>query len=154
MRKSAVRAMSGWAQMKSKKGDAMVTMCKKIQMRSFVLAFLIVLITSPAAVSATQVLDRRVENVKLSGKDIHYLLSKFAYTFDVPIGLEADYRSSKSDSIIISVDIEASTVRDVIDRIVQQDRRYEWSFENGVIHVFPRGERDGILRTAIHHISL
>lgn len=63
-----------------------------------------------------------------------------AMAAQVPFGFEgtANSQSSSPTSQARKLDVNGMTVKEALDLLVAQDARYQWSEENGVIHVWPR----------------
>jgi len=91
-------------------------------------------------------LDRPVQQLEIKEKDVHSILLKIAYEYDVPIGLEEALTGSELSNKAIRINIHNGNLRDVLDELTAQDPRYEWKLVDGVINVFPKAYRDELLK--------
>lgn len=92
-----------------------------------------------------QLLELPVRKVKIKeAANVHLALSALANEYGVPIGLEVAAAGGQGPKI--SLDLEGRPLREVLDAVVEQDRRYEWRLVDGVINVFPKEGRDEFLR--------
>lgn len=117
---------------------------------SFLVLILIIVAPCPAQVKAIPSADpdlaqRQLENVQIEEESIGALLSRFAFTYGIPIGLEV---ARNSDEIAAyRIDFKKGTLSDLLNQFVAEHKQYSWKIENGVLSVFPTDDyRDPIVK--------
>lgn len=95
-------------------------------------------------------LDQRVRGFELRDVPPSLVLERVPKSSNAPIGFEAIPRESNKINVIV----EKGTVRNVLDRIVQADSRYEWKEADGVINVSPRLNKSPRLETVVSSFSV
>jgi hypothetical protein len=91
-----------------------------------------------------ELLNKRVEAVKIDAPSLHLALSELASKYGIPIGLETSLEENGEGKIILN--IPEGTIKDVLNTIIQAAPGYEWKIVDGVVNVFPKENRDPILR--------
>jgi hypothetical protein len=86
---------------------------------------------------------RLIKNVALEGQ-LWDLLGRLSLEYDIPLGLEISPDEQLSNRY--RVELREGTVADLITQIINQNQRYDWLIENGVVNIFPRDKyRDAFL---------
>jgi hypothetical protein len=99
---------------------------------------------SLARAEQVDLMNIRVKRLTINAENIHLTLSRIANEYDIPIGLEvADQGSGKHP---IKIHVKDAALRDVLNLIVRQDPRYEWAVTDGVVNVFPKRNRNSVLK--------
>ena len=97
----------------------------------------------------SSVADLPVTDVSIRKSNMPLALSEIAYTCNIPIGVEI----SPDDDVLkernIVVQIESGTVKDLLDSVVSQNPLYAWNIEDDVINVFPKGNREPVLKSLL-----
>src|SRR6266403_4737095 len=81
----------------------------------------------------TSLLDIPVANFEVKNSDVNSTLQKLAYTYKVPIGVEAVYIGDGETRPVIDIKVESGTVRDVVNSFVNLYPKYEYAEIDGVI---------------------
>jgi hypothetical protein len=93
--------------------------------------------------------DLPLGNVHIEKSNVPLLLSEIAFKYSVPIGVEV----SPDDNLLkeghIIVQINGGTLKDVLDSVIAQVPIYTWDIEDEVINVFPRGNREPLLKALL-----
>lgn len=84
-------------------------------------------------------MNTHVRNVYIEAVNALVALSDVAEDFGIPIGVEA---AARGQGRKIKIDMSEGTLRDVLDAVIKQDPRYEWTLVNGVVNFTPRSDRD------------
>jgi len=95
-------------------------------------------------VSATNLLEKRLDNIEIIEANLHLALSRLSEEYGIPIGVEVVKGGNKGPKIALRM--KDGTVQEVLDALVRQDARYNWSLDENVINVTPNSERDVFLR--------
>src|SRR5476651_2122239 len=117
----------------------------KVLLKTQVLvALLTYLVLAPSAftcnvTSEEAALDRHIQDLKIKRANVHLALSYLANNYRVPIGFEV--ASGGNEGPEIHLDFQDTTLREVLNTVVAEDVRYEWTVRNGVINVTPKSER-------------
>src|SRR6185369_3980779 len=85
-------------------------------------------------------LSRRIRGVEVRRTNIHLVLSYISESYEVPIGLEVAREGANNREIYVN--LQNTTLREVLNTIVAEDSRYEWRVHHGVINFSPRTDRD------------
>jgi hypothetical protein len=88
-------------------------------------------------------------NLKLKEANVHLALSKLTGCYGAPIGFEFALTDKEPFNGNIEVEMQSGTLGEALDAIVKQDARYEWRVVDGVINVFPKSDRDGVLASIL-----
>jgi hypothetical protein len=94
-------------------------------------------------------LDRLLGDVSIKQHNVPVALYDIADKYNIPIGVEVSSEDDPQKDGNISVQINGGTLRDVLNSIVSQNPIYTWDVEDGVINVYPRGNRDPLLQTLL-----
>jgi hypothetical protein len=78
---------------------------------------------------------RRIKNVELEGR-LRDVLGRLSLDYDIPLGLEIS--SDEQLSNHYRVELSEGTIADLMGQIINQNERYDWLIENGVVNIFPR----------------
>jgi hypothetical protein len=78
---------------------------------------------------------RLIKNVELEGQ-LWDLLGRLSLDYDIPIGFEISSDEQKSN--LYRIELSEGTIADLMGQIINQNERYDWIIENGVVNVFPR----------------
>jgi hypothetical protein len=73
-------------------------------------------------------------------------LSDIASEYQIPIGVEA---ASQGKGHEINISLREATVREALNAMIEQDSRYEWKAEGGVINFIPKSDRDDLSAAAL-----
>jgi hypothetical protein len=131
-----------------------------VRLRIFAtIAFLAIGLTSQTSIAQTTstgaLLDRQVEDVEISEANAHLALSQLQLAMGYQSALR--WRKGGNNGPQIHLRFKNATLRRLLDAIVAQDNRYEWSLRNEVISVTPKSNRDwflsGLLDTEIKAFS-
>lgn len=95
------------------------------------------------SMSTAALLDRQVENVEISETNAHLALSQLSASYGIPIGVEVAKGGNEGPEI--NLKFKRANLRQLLDAVVAQDNRYEWSLRNEVISVTPKSNRDWFL---------
>ena len=86
-------------------------------------------------------LDEHVEKFERNDMPISVLIGRISY--HIPICFEGVERSSLVDRPTYNISFQNITYRTLIDEVVGLDNSLQWKITpNGVINVFPRGDKD------------
>jgi len=88
-----------------------------------------------SARTKSDLVTRRIKNVALEGQ-LSYLITSLSLDYNIPLGLEIS--SDEQLSNRYRVELNDGTLADLMNQIIRQNERYDWSIENGVVNVFPR----------------
>ena len=78
---------------------------------------------------------RLIKNVALEGQ-LSNLLTRLSLDYDIPLGVEISSEEQLSNRY--RVELSEGTIADLMGQIINQNERYDWLIENGVVNVFPR----------------
>lgn len=92
------------------------------------------------------VLARRVKAFTLKEPNINLALSAIAREYRVPIGVEMAAKGKGYRDKEIDIAISDGTLRDVLNAVIEADPRYVWRTTDGVVNVYPKAERDELLK--------
>jgi len=92
-------------------------------------------------------LSRRIRGVEVRRTNIHLVLSYISESYEVPIGLEVAGEGANNREIYVN--LQNTTLREVLNTIVAEDSRYEWRVHHGVINFSPRTDRDNFLKEVL-----
>ena len=67
----------------------------------------------------------------------------------MPIGVEVSPEDDLLKDRRIVLQMNGATLRDVLNSLVSQNPLYTWDIEDGVINVYPRGNREPLLRALL-----
>ena len=109
--------------------------------------------TNINAQQSENLLDTPIERFSVVNLDITTSLSKLSAVSKIPIGLEIKFIGANAKSPKLNIEIESSTLGEILARIVIQDPDYEWKINDGVVNVRPRTSKDDILDTLISTFS-
>lgn len=103
--------------------------------------------------------EMSIEKLHIESKNIHLTLSELASRYNIPIGLEVASEDDLLNASNISLNLEATTLKDVLNSIVSQNTLYNWKIIDSVVNVFPkRSNRDlalqKLLETRIETFSV
>jgi hypothetical protein len=90
-----------------------------------------------------------VRNVNIQKSNVPLALSEIAYKYSVPVGVEVSPEDDLLKEGNIIVQIENGTLQDILNSIVSQNPLYSWRIEDGVVNVFPRGQREPLLKALL-----
>jgi len=92
----------------------------------------------------------RVTDLRVEARNIHLLLAKIAYQYNVPISLEVATDEDLLDGKHLNLNVNNGTLAEVLDSIVKEKPSYAWDVSEGTIKVFPKREfRDPLLQTLL-----
>jgi len=97
-------------------------------------------------INETDVLDHRFDELSVKESSIVLALSRIATEYRVPIGLEVAAKQPETPGREITLNLENTTLRGVMNAIVKQDSRYRWTATGDVVYVYPIAGRDPLLR--------
>lgn len=102
-------------------------------------------------------LSQPIRAVSIKGETIAFALDVLTSEYRIPIGIElTDEKLSPRRKI--DLDLSHTTVKGLLDSVIEKDPEYTWKLEGGVIHVWPVTNRDtliaGLLDTKISHFSI
>lgn len=95
-----------------------------------------------------KMLDRTIPEFQVTDVPTSLVLQRLAGTSSVPIGLEAA-PESEGQSRTIAIRLKGTTVRSVLDLVVEKDPRYIWQSTGSAINVFPKNAKDVFLETIV-----
>ncbi len=78
---------------------------------------------------------RLVKNVAIEGQ-LSNLLTRLSLDYDIPLGVEISSEERLSNRY--RVELSEGTIADLMGQIINQNKRYDWLIENGVVNIFPR----------------
>jgi hypothetical protein len=89
-----------------------------------------------------EILDRTIE-MHIKNGTLLQALSTLAVFNGIPIGLESclPYR----DEYDLNLDVNAASLKDLLDKIVQQRPDYRWEARDGVINILPVKSKDELV---------
>jgi hypothetical protein len=96
-------------------------------------------------------LTQPVVNYRDAGRDFSVMVDRLMQKYGIPMGMDLEIPSKHN---LISVHISRGTVADVLDAILAQEPRYEWTETNGVVNIGPRHIANSILDVQIAHLDL
>jgi hypothetical protein len=118
-----------------------------LRRKTYAMIALIVLLWAPEGLSgqnsSKELLDRRLQNLDIKEANAHLALSQLSKRFGIAIGVEVAKGANNGPEIHLNV--KDGSLREVLDAVVEQDGRYEWSVSNSVINVTPKSDRDVLL---------
>jgi hypothetical protein len=92
-----------------------------------------------------------IHELHLKDVSLGVALSKIAYKYSVPIGIELPPETMDSGRSNVSVEISEGTFSDVLTTIFDQAQDFRWELRDGVINVIPKGPySDGLLSEIIN----
>jgi hypothetical protein len=94
--------------------------------------------------SASDLLDRRTRAIEIRNKPIGSVLATIAYDNGIPIGLDSGDLEHLPDRDI-SLDAPETSLRILLDKVIEKEPRYTWKLIGGVIHVWPATTRDPLI---------
>lgn len=94
--------------------------------------------------SASNLLDRRTRAIKIRNKPIGSVLATIAYDNGIPIGLDSGDLEHLPDRDI-SLDVPGTSLRILLDKVIEKEPRYTWKLIGSVIHVWPATTRDPLI---------
>jgi len=119
-----------------------------------VLVAILGFVSTNAKAQARTILDKTVENVDISEPDIRFAVAELAQLYDAPIGLETSNERKGPCQVLSS---RSMTLRAALDQLIAGNPDYKWTFEEGVVNIFPERNRDrllsGLLEVKIRHFS-
>ena len=126
-------------------------------MKLFGMAALLIIVVNAGTFAQSMIHSPKQEQITLPVKDlqiearnIHLMLSKLAYQFNVPISLEVAFDDDLLNSKHLKVNVKKGTLADVLDSIVTQQPSYIWKSSESTIRVFPKDEfRDPFLHSLL-----
>lgn len=126
-------------------------------MKLFGIAALLVVVFSAGTFAQSETHGGKEEKIKLPVRDLqieernmHLMLSKLAYQYNVPISLEVAFDDDLLDSKHLKVHVKNGTLADVLNSIVTQQPSYTWKSSESTISVFPKDRfRDPFLHTLL-----
>jgi hypothetical protein len=95
-----------------------------------------------------KILDRTIPEFQVIDVPTSLALQRLAGTSSVPIGMEAAPENT-GQSRTIAIRLKGTTVRSVLDLVVQKDPRYVWQSTGSAINVFPKSAKDIFLETIV-----
>lgn len=124
-------------------------------MKLFGMAAVLVIVFSAGTFAQSKSHSSREENINLpvddlqiEARNIHLMLSKLAYEYNVPISLEVAFDDDLLNSKRLKVNVKKGTLADVLDSIVLQSPSYGWELSGSTIKVLPKQDfRDPLLQT-------
>ena len=96
--------------------------------------------------SVENILELPIKNCKMESSNIHLFLSAFAYKYNIPVGLEVALNDDLNENKPIVINMQNGTVKDVLNSVIEQNPEYTWEVDNQVINIFPKQNRDLILK--------
>ena len=113
-------------------------------------------ITRPGPKPSNPILSKAVKPFSVTADDISFPLKKLANEYQVPIGFESSHSPhGKEETKSVQIDLEAGTVRDVLDAIVAADPAYAWEETSSVVeNVFPKDHADSLLDVVVGEYSV
>lgn len=87
--------------------------------------------------------------VSIKRSNVPLALSDIADTYDVPIGVEISPDDDLQKERHIVVRLDSGTLKDVLNSVVSQNPLYDWDIEDGVVNVFPKGNREPLLKALL-----
>jgi len=93
--------------------------------------------------------EMQLRAVSVKSQNLLTALSDIANTYGVPIGLEVSPEDDLLKGRNIVVRLESGTLKEVLDSVVSQNPLYTWDVEDGVVNVFPKGNREPFLKTLL-----
>jgi hypothetical protein len=127
------------------------------------LAGIVVAVASYSCMGQSQstdndILGQHVEQVTINEPSVLLALKTIANDYRIPIGFEGKTKDNPLFDPPILVSIQYGTLRDVLDAVLAQDKRYRWNTIDGVVNVYPEANRDevlmGLLDTRIREFVL
>jgi len=95
-------------------------------------------------------LDLPVGNLSLEEANVPLLLSRIAYKYDVPIGVEVSRDDDLLNGTKVILQMNSGTLRDALDAVISQNPLYTWNMTDDVINVVPRAlSRDLFLKALL-----
>lgn len=109
-----------------------------------------------ASRNVSELLDRRTRAIEITNKPIGSVLAAIAYDNSIPIGLDSGDLEHLPDRDI-SLDVPETSLRILLDKVIEKEPRYTWKLAGGVIHFWPATTRDpliaALLETKISHFA-
>lgn len=111
---------------------------------------------APATYARSPILAGEVKLFIVTADDISVPLEQLADQYKVPIGFEASPQITGSrNRPPVRIDVEAGTVRDVLNAIVAADPAYTWAeSSSGVESIFPKDRPSSLLDVVVTNLSL
>lgn len=97
--------------------------------------------------SESALLGRSIGCFEIKKANVHVALSTLSASFGIPIGVEVAKGGNTGPEIQLS--IRNGTLRQVLNAVMEQDGRYEWRLNDGVINVMPKSDHDPLLQTLL-----
>jgi hypothetical protein len=96
--------------------------------------------------SEERLLNQRIE-LHMHDATLMHLLSTLSVTHRVPIGFEGSAADQNEAKIV--VESANSSLKEILDSIVQQEPLYRWEVVDGVINFVPTRDRDSFIETLL-----
>jgi hypothetical protein len=103
--------------------------------------------------SIEETLKRKVNSFELENVTLRRCFEELTARYDFVIGFESLPELPKQPNTI-SIKLEDGTVRDVLDALIAQDPRYEWSASKQALNVYPIAGNQAWMTTVIHHFKV
>jgi hypothetical protein len=97
----------------------------------------------------TSLADLALSDVYIKKSNLPLTLAEIADYYKVPIGIEVSPDDDLLKERNITLQMNRGTLRDVLNAIVSQNPLYAWDVQAGVINVFPKGDRDPLLKAVL-----
>lgn len=93
--------------------------------------------------------DSPLRDVNIRRSNLLLALSDLAESHNIPIGVEISPKDDLLKDHKIVVSLKTATLREVLNALINQNPLYTWSIQDGVVNVFPRTDRDPLLKTLL-----
>jgi hypothetical protein len=81
----------------------------------------------------------------IKGENLNLALQRLSFYYESPIGFE--FAVDGFEPSKISADVAGKSFEAALDEIVAQDARYTWIKSDGVVNVYPKENRDNLLKS-------
>ena len=96
----------------------------------------------------SDLLDRKTQAIDIINKPIGSVLAAIAYDNSVPIGLELGDLEVLPEREI-SLNVPATSLRILLNKVIEKEPRYTWKLVGSVIHFSPATTRDSLIATLL-----
>jgi hypothetical protein len=95
------------------------------------------------------VADVPLRKVSIKGSNLPLALSYIADTYKIPIGVEVSPDDDLLKDRNIVVRLQSGTLKEVLNSLVSQVPLYTWEVDDNVVNVFPKGNREPVIKTLL-----
>lgn len=93
----------------------------------------------------TDLAQMPLEHVQIEAQGVAELLSRFAFAYDIPFGVEV--AQNDDELATYRLDFKKGTLSELLTQFAAQHNQYVWKIEDRVVSVFPKdSHRDPLLR--------